>query len=228
MKLTLLILISVFITSCVQFNYVTIDGENIKKNDQKEFVVENEEVKVIYRFTGYRGAVHISVFNKTDQPIAVNWKKSALIMNGNAVSYFSPVVNITGQARTDSSFFISTRSEIQAQGLVNPEIEFIPPSAAISRQPLQLPIYSFPYDANDLKKQRVQTSDGSFITFRNQQFNKENSPMKFRSYLYLQQGSGKEILLDHNFYVTDLKQSFENPVSFSAQVAAGDFIYFVK
>lgn len=193
MKLTLLILVSVFLTSCVQFKYATIEGENIQKNEQKQFIVENEEVKVIYMFTGYRGAVHISVFNKTDQPIAVNWKKSALIMNGHAVSYFSPVVNITGQAKTDSSFTISNRSEIQAQGLVNPELEFIPPSAAISRQPLQLPIYSFPYDANHLKKQRVQTAGGSFISVRSQQFNRQNSPVRFRSYLYLQQGSGKEI-----------------------------------
>lgn len=226
MKPISFLLLSLSFTSCVQYQYLTIDGENIAKNENRVFVVENDEVKLTYGFTGYRGAVNISVFNKTNEPIEINWKKSALILNDNATSYFSPSVNITGQARTDSSLFFSTNSTFQAQGMIPPEIEFIPPNAAISRQLIQLPVYSFPYSDKDLNKRSFWAADGRRLSYKQQEFTRENSPLRFRSYVYLQNKSGKEISLNHWFYVSELKQTTARLETFTSQLYSGDFIYF--
>ena len=45
-----------------------------QKNQRKELSWENDTVNVTYKFSGEGGLMTINVFNKTNQPLYVNWK----------------------------------------------------------------------------------------------------------------------------------------------------------
>ena len=53
----------------------------------KDFVFENEHLKVIYNLWEPGGRMRFLLFNKTDQPIYIDWGKSKLMRNDTAVSY---------------------------------------------------------------------------------------------------------------------------------------------
>lgn len=65
---------------------------------------------------------------------------------------------------------------------------------------------------------------------KNDEYNKKKlmttTPLRFRSYVYLQNKSGKEISLNHWFYVSALKQTTARMETFTSQLYSGDFIYF--
>lgn len=52
-----------FCVSCATttFQYATINSPDIVKNDQQEFVVENDSLRLTYDFSGKNGPVHISI-----------------------------------------------------------------------------------------------------------------------------------------------------------------------
>jgi hypothetical protein len=104
--------------------------------------LENETLKVTYRFSGDHGPVKITIYNKTNEPLEIDWRKSALIMNGNAYGYYSPNLLLNGSVSPDTlrlaynhSFF----SDVKANIYVNEPSHFIPPKASISKIPLSLP-----------------------------------------------------------------------------------------
>lgn len=65
---------------------------------------------------------------------------------------------------------------------------------------------------------------------KNDEYNKKKlmtTPvLRFRSYVYLQNKSEKEISLNHWFYVSALKQTTARMETFTSQLYSGDFIYF--
>src|SRR5216117_3580803 len=105
MKLILLFVLSINLSSCFKFQYLTVDSKQTTKNEQKELVAENDTVKVSYRFFNY-GSLTIFVFNKSSSPLEVNWQKSSFILNNNSTSYYSPDLSINGAVKIDSAYSI--------------------------------------------------------------------------------------------------------------------------
>lgn len=66
MKLTLFAVIIILLTSFAEYQYLTLSGININKNDNHEFVAENDTLKLVYHFKPDRVRMFITVFNRTD------------------------------------------------------------------------------------------------------------------------------------------------------------------
>jgi hypothetical protein len=213
MKLSLLILTSVFFTSCTPtYQYFTVSGNNISKNEQDEFVFENDTLRIAYRFDGYHGPVNITIYNKTNEPVEINWRKSALIYNQQAIAYYSANMSLNGVA-TDTIFrsrWSPTISvgDIRADIVVNEASQYIPPNSSIVKVPLNLPVSAFDRSKLDyLPRQTLKYPDGTRFRYTSLEFDERNSPALLRSYLSFATNSGKEFSIEHQFYVSGIRQA---------------------
>jgi hypothetical protein len=231
MKRILPALIFVFLLSSCTYQYFTVSSEQLSKNDKNDFVVENDTLKLVYRFNGNHGPVQITIFNKTNEPLEVDWRKSALIMNENAVSYYTPNMVLNGTINQDSLkklYFLGSRysnANIHADILVNEPSQFIPPRSSISKIPLALPQKSLVLLSENLKKEKLKVSEYTDIKVVQQQYGSERSPVNFRSYLTFIYGTGKEFSVENNFYVSQIMQTVHGPGSIPQAMQNGDVFY---
>lgn len=225
MKPLLLIFFTAFLFSCTEYQYMAVSSSQLAKNSNNEFVVENDTLKITYRFNGYHGPVKIIIYNKSNEPLEINWKKSALIMNEQALSYYSPNLFLNGTIQQDSlrnlfygnSFYTS---DIQANIYVNEPSQFIPPQSSISKVPLSLPMTEGIPLPDSIKKETYMGSDNSFTKFKRIKYSREQSPISFRSYLVFNYGGDRfrEFSLNHSFFVSEIWQSASSPFDFPAEI----------
>lgn len=223
--------VMIFLSSCTQYQYLTVSGENISKNEKNEFVSENDTLKVQYSFADYNGKVGITLYNKSAGPLEVDWKKSALIVDGKAYSYYNP--NAVIAATVEDSLNRRTAglgnprylASVSGSVLIDEPLQFIPPASSIYKEPLLLPVNGIDnLPEQDLKKESIQSaeySDGAVsISYKKARFAKDSSPLHFRSYLTLRAGSGgsqKEFTLEHSFYVSEVWKTASAPDDFPAE-----------
>src|SRR5258705_9998756 len=79
------------------FNIILYLRTIFQKIKKIEFIAENDTCRITYNFCGEKGPIHISIYNKTNKPLQVDWKKSAVIFGENAVSYFTSESKINGE-----------------------------------------------------------------------------------------------------------------------------------
>ena len=71
-----------------QVIYISPTGKDITKvGEFYEF--ENNDVKIRYSFWAEGGLMGFMVYNKTNKPIYIDWKKSAMIYNGRNMPYYT-------------------------------------------------------------------------------------------------------------------------------------------
>ena len=52
------------------------------------FVYETDTIKITYAFWADKGIISFSIYNKLENPIYIDWKKSAFIDNSNKLNYW--------------------------------------------------------------------------------------------------------------------------------------------
>src|ERR1043165_8012455 len=98
-----LLMICVICASCSKYQYITIDSTAVKKNDEQEFIVDNDSIRISYNFGGENAPINLIVENKLDVPVYVDWQESALIVDDKAITYAPGTVPIV--VTTTSSNF---------------------------------------------------------------------------------------------------------------------------
>ena len=142
-KSHLLLIIFTFLFSCTstRYYYSEVNTENKKthKTEEGDFIIENDTVSTTYTFNGGNGLVTISIYNKTDQPMYIDWKRSALILNDLAFSYKSDNAQMSGSING----YISSGEYLSGslQGTVNmpKDVNIIPPKSQVKFASLKLP-----------------------------------------------------------------------------------------
>jgi hypothetical protein len=235
MKLTLLSFISILLFSCSEYQYFTVSSEQLFKNESNGFVVENDTLKLIYRFNGYHGPIQITIFNKTNNPVEINWRKSALIMHEKAFGYYTPNMVLNGTINQDSlrpPYFFKTRfdADIHADILVNEASQFIPPKSSISKIPLEIPQEYLIQLPENLKKEKLKSSGDYEVKFKREKYGVEHSPINFRSYLTFRFGSnpGTEFSLEHQFYISEIMESTDSPLNFPQELINKGNLFYIS
>ncbi|WP_018619245.1 hypothetical protein [Spirosoma luteum] len=87
-KLLLPFVFLVLLFGCTKsiYHVATVQSEQVKLVD-KDFVFENEHLRVVYNLWEPGGRMRFLLFNKTDQPIYIDWGKSQLTRNDTTLSY---------------------------------------------------------------------------------------------------------------------------------------------
>ncbi len=82
LKLNLIaVLVVVGLASCSQYVQL-VETESVGKDEvSKNGVCENSDIKVTYDMWSEDGVTYFSIYNKTDKPMYIDWKRSVFIYN---------------------------------------------------------------------------------------------------------------------------------------------------
>ncbi len=167
--------------SCSTYQYVTVDSP-IKSKDSHAFIVENDTVRLTYDFNGAYGPVTITIYNKLNTPLYVDWSKSALIMNDERIPYYNNNATINADL-TSSGLRSSTYRTASLAGVITSDdaLSFIPPQslAKESKRILKPDLFKLS-KVGSVAENKV---NGMKVT--SFPFTRENSPLIFRSFLTL-------------------------------------------
>ncbi|MBC7446551.1 MAG: hypothetical protein H7330_00655, partial [Hymenobacteraceae bacterium] len=190
------------------------------------YVFENDSIRVSYAFWAEQGVMAFSIFNKLSRPIYVDWKNSSFIYNEKKLNYWAdeqkmettgtfsddiytgclyrgPLLSVLAMASTSgtmSSSSLTTKPE---------RVTFIPPKSSYDRsQFLLLPVDSYVFP-NNHPKQVVPRVDNpkKKVEILSQQFDQQNSPMRFRNFLSYSLGetSTSFSFVDNEFWLASVK-----------------------
>lgn len=217
------------LSSCVSYQLSTISAQNETQNSDP-FTFENDSVKIVYNFNGYNGPLTVSIENKLNQPLYVDWNKSILVFDDNSISLSGADIQIKGKLNGSVVNYgintpYNTSYTNQNANLSTPKplnVDYLLPKATIKRKTVYL--------ANEMSRNLpdknrglsyINFSDGSGVTkVPTATFNPEDSPLSFKSYitLYIEDKDGKiknSMNYVKNFYISDIKNITSKPENFT-------------
>lgn len=234
-------------SGCSSYYYSLLSSNDGKSslNKDNDFVLENDTVCISYCFYGENAPVAITVFNKLDEPLFVDWTRSALIIDDVATSYYSDKAPIKGNTQSSADGYTyewNKRFEISSSNsstsfageITLPKgVTFIPPKSKIGNASLRLTNLSFDKVPDEAYRTgKFAKTDGTIINIRTKDFTEENSPLRFRSYLTLYTHTpegemGKTMPFEQSFYISQLIKTGNVPPQHfeGGQRQAGDFFY---
>lgn len=223
-----------FFSSCQTYQYMTVDSKSVKRDSAHQFVVENDTLLLQYNFNGYNGPVKVTVFNKSDHPVYIDWKKSAVIVQGKAYSYYSPNLQLDGsvtanQLNTGGGVRTSVGSvsgEIRAQE----GVDFLPPKSMKERSSLYLLNGFYDLFQEDAMVKQHPDNDPLLPRVKMISYNEESSPFRLRSYLtfYTSEPDSKLFAMEHEFFVSSIGISVNGPDNLPSYRTRGDRFYTSK
>jgi hypothetical protein len=226
-------LLAIFISSCSRYQYVTINGSDLKRNDKQEFVEENDSVRIQYNFNGPDAPINLSIENKTDAPIHIDWSRSALIVNDKAISYMSNIVPIEG-AFSGSSVgvnhgeYSASSGSIYAKATLPDNLGFIPPRSYINKNPMSVTNQFVVAPDSVYHNEKITLYGGSLTKVSHASFTEQSSPLRFKSYLTLIFGdqNNRPVAYQGSFYISEIYNSGTDPETFlSGHGERGDQFY---
>lgn len=207
-----------FLSGCSRYQYISVIGDT-HQNKQKDFVVENDTVKIVYSFSGVNFPVTVEVYNKLNKPVYVDWTKSALIVDGNSVSYWQDAARLEGST---NGYVIGGRNGVEytfgsVDGTIykNEKVSFIPPKSYIKTTRFYLKGRFFSTKKNESKRSESFNSSNGLDWRDIYIFNRENTPLNFKSYITLStdKNFSKEFHFTNSFWVNNITQTMASPES---------------
>lgn len=211
------LLFLIALSGCYRFQYATLKS-GPPATASLPYTTENERYRITYQFYGEDCPVHVQVFNKSPQPLYVDWKKSSLILEDKRypfwedASVLQTTSNSTEVKRTNSV----TNTQTVSQGSIHKQeqLSFVPPQSLVEISPMQLRDHQFDIHS-DLHREKVsvQTRTGTKAG-ESVAYSKETSPLKFRIYLALSptEDFSEPLYVDQEFWVADILTSRVHPV----------------
>ncbi|MFL5744717.1 MAG: hypothetical protein ACJ751_08635 [Niastella sp.] len=169
--LPLILLLFPFFIACNKYQYSTISSSQLEKNEINELVFENDSLKLVYNFMGSDLGPNIFIENKLQEPVYIDWRESALIVNGHTYSYAPIEVNLHGNVA--GSAFAGKPSTI----------DYISPRGTLNKTPMVLSqYYSNTIPRARLLKTRY-TAGGISYPVKTAIFTEATSPLRLRSFI---------------------------------------------
>lgn len=213
-----------------QLNVVSTRG---KTPDERtgDYKFENDSVRITYSFYGENAPVNVNVYNKLNQPLYVDWQKSAIIIGDKAISYAANKVTFNGDINAESYKYRSyynngvTTNPTYTSGTLSGTAElprtstFLPPHTQSNNTTLYLTkdFLKIPDDSYVQTKLRTANSNGlMFKNVKSAGFTPENSPLAFRSYITtytLVDGKPMQAVYEQSFFVSRTIKTSINPNS---------------
>jgi len=207
----------VFLSGCSVYQHVNL-ASNMPQNDKFNFLIENDSVNIIYSFYGQNGPIHIELFNKLDKPLYIDWRKSALITNGQSNSFWKDEARISGSTTEykiiPENSIVSSISNMEGTIVKNDKVTFIPPHSNISFDSYVLRSTFFNSPVQSSERVDIYTSEGK-INARKFSFSKEDSPLSFRIFLSISEDESfkNPVQFDNTFWVSNYFSTSVSPTA---------------
>ena len=235
LTLVLLAITSLLFTSCSStYYYSTLNtlNEDVVKVDNGDFLFENDSLWIAHCFKGEDAPIQITVFNKLDVPLFVDWNRSSLILNNIAHPYndgrVTYVGNTEGVAHEDIFFngVYHTYSSLEATMHTPQHVSFIPPKTMVTHSTLRLAARFDEIKDKEYVKARLGTTQNEVVEMKRIGYNEQNTPLRFASYLTIYAKPENVQAYNTHFYVTNLMKTQVKPEHLPADMAdRGDTFY---
>ena len=206
----------VFLTACVKYQYSTVSS-NLATTDHQEFYLENDSLKIKYSFWGYGGPVTISIYNKLNVPLYVDWKQSALVLNDLSHTYWQNKSSLQadeyGYQVALTPLVSSTSATISGEIRADEATSFIAPNAYKQVNMLLIkPDFTKLEGSHKPERVKIYTIQGPRTALR-YAFQQEDTPLKFRSYLTLssEPSFAHPLVFESEFWVSEVMQTGTSP-----------------
>lgn len=212
-KLIFISALLITLSSCNTYYYSILDTPNTDTEciENGDFLFENDSLWVAYNFGGRNAPVKITIFNKLNTPLSVDWKRSALIINNVAESYASSDSPFFGNSISESIQTHNDRSVTYKEfgGVIegSKDIGYIFPQTMISNQFMNIYADYKNIRSSDYDDIEIPNRSGKKYTVKKANYNIHNTPLKFKSYLTLFYDAEKPIQIQTEFYVAGLIKS---------------------
>lgn len=221
------------LSACSTYQYMTLDSPQLQKNDKNQLILENDTLRLTYNFEGKGGPISIHIYNKTDQPLFVNWKKSALIRNEQSISLYNNNVIISGNTASQSyrlGRYTASTGRLAGSFALPEGTDFIPPASGLSKNLPKLErtgILStdLPDSVHD---QQLLEADGiNHVAYKQLHYGEDRSPVRFKSYITFSLGNNnpQEFAETTSFYIGEVCQTNAEPEFFPLYRQQGDQLY---
>lgn len=217
----------IFLGSCspTYYQYVELSSSNVKEQNEA-YIYEDDRLKILYNFFAEDGQLSFVLYNKSEKPIYIDWKKSSFILQGNKYDYWIDEVVTKSKAyyggyqlsalnRDYSWASAQIGISLGASASQRPErVTFIPPNSAITVAKFSLfqPSQYFSMKSSHCKQIEIKEKEKSkTINTCELLYSKENTHFTFRNYLTYSttEDFEVELTIDNDFYATkiiDLKE----------------------
>lgn len=238
------IALPILFTSCSVYQLNTIASTNTERNEvDGSFVQENDSLKIIYSFNGENAPVSIEIHNKLNEPLLIDWQRSAILYNDSAVSYAGNKAAISGTINGTSyqssllasdpyyKNFTFNKSTVNGTITLPQYSDFIPPHAFIKRVPLSLTDVFFENFSDTIYKKVSIPSNEDYSPIKGKRavFSATNSPLTFSSYLtFGSAGSDKKVSYQQRFYIAELITLPSHPNNTALMEKRGDMFFVSK
>jgi hypothetical protein len=217
-KYTLLLCLILLQVGCTLRNVQVFEtSSKTLKPQNNTFFYENDSIKIVYDFWNQYGLIKFEVFNKTNKPLYIDWKKSSYISNKFKLNYYRDGETIESKSLNANYYFKPnyTPNEIvmgTTSSIVTKEerITFIPPKSKFTKSQFYiLPVnrFALPLSTSFYETERNDNSSKKTIIYL-QNYMEENSPSAFRNFLTLSfdESFKSEFYIDNDFYVDMVKE----------------------
>ena len=213
MKTIILSLVCVISLSACSPNaqLVTLRGNNVKAAAEG-LVLDNDSLTLRYNFSSERGQMAMTLINKLDRPLYVDWKRSAFIIGQDKVDYWHDVASVDLSSSTyGSRFGRYSIGSINGTITKDDQVGFIPPNTRLDkRQFIVVPSGTLQLSG---KPEIVQQKDYWRPTRKKPllinvyNYTADQSPLQFRNYLTLSTDKDfkNEFIIDTKFWASDVR-----------------------
>jgi len=213
----------------------------MQKTDHGEFIMENDTVRISYSFNGKNAPVLIGIYNKSNEPLYIDWQKSVLVINDVATSYMEQNVALSGSIEKITVNQINnlytldvdpklTFGNFSGTATLPQNISFVAPKSKIEYCKLKFNNLDFNrIKDSEFAKSKMTDKNHLITNIKTKEFDETNSPLKFRSYLTLYVGSQfNAVGLDQSFYLSNLiKSGSLNPYELPNELAERKDMFYI-
>lgn len=187
----------ILFTSCSPtFYYATLNTATnyVEKVENGDFLFDTDSLWIAYSFRGESAPMQITIFNKMDKPLYVDWLRSGLVTDGDSQSYANGEI-----------VYSQDNSTIYQQKTNN--IGVVPPNSMISKIPLFLSVNFDDISKNTYTEDFIDNKYNKPVNVKGVNFSPADSPLKLHSYLTLFSSPETPVLYQQDFYLSNLKKT---------------------
>jgi hypothetical protein len=182
-----------------------LDYASTVKKNHNDFTFENDSIKIVYRLNGENTPFRLSIENKTDVPLFIDWAKSGIVYNKTTHPFFSNTSMVSLTHRTnpnnfDLNVFAVTEGVVQHETSV---AMLLPKSIMTSRAFFDLRSRRIDLSETPAEREEEVFKEGKNRPTTLYVFNEVNSPMQFQCFLAVTFGIGETANLQsfyHSFF----------------------------
>jgi len=189
--LFLLYITIIFTSGCSRYQYISVNS-HLQQNEKKEFINENDTVRITYIFSGENFPITITIFNKLQQPLYLDLGRSPVIINNKQSNVF---LN-----QDESVSFIAPLSLVTLKS--SPlKYDFIEPDTLINAVMVKIP--------------------GSKASGKTKSYSEKTTPIFLRVILAItvNENYSYPTFFDYSFWVSDVVQTYARPSSLPDRTA---------